>query len=44
MHRLILIFFMANTLIKLIIRVEEFVFRYVCRVRVRKTKIIEVND
>jgi len=46
MHRGI--FYMSDTLIKLIIRAWEFVFREVCRVRVwvrvRKRKIIEVKD
>jgi len=42
MHRVI--FCIPNTMIKLIIRIKKFVFRYVCRVRVRKRKIIEVND
>jgi len=36
MHRVI--FYIPNTLIKLIIRAEEFVFRKVCRVRLRKEK------
>jgi len=46
MHRII--FYIPNAEIKLIIRAEEFVFRKVCQVRVwvrvRKRKIIEVND
>jgi len=46
MHRVI--FYIPNTLIKLIIRASEFVFRNVCSVRVwirvRKRKIFEITD
>jgi len=42
MHRVI--FYISNTLIKHIIKAWEFVFGQVRLVRVRKIKILEVND
>jgi len=38
------IFYISNTLRKLMIRAQGLVFRYVCRVRVRKRKIIDTKS
>jgi len=39
----IILLCVSNTLRKIIIRVQGLVFRYVCRVRVRKRKIFKIT-